>query len=283
MQHELVELMRQQYEEEEKNKLSMKPEVIGMSSYIKIDRKILEWEWYRNEHTKNLFLHCLLKANWKDGKFEGKFIPRGSFITSVKKLSSELDLTEDEVKTALKHLIKTGELTKQTTNKYTVITIKNYGMYQEVTNQIPNNSTSIAKLFPTIEEEQEGNQDNKNTMCKADALALFEKLWKLYPSKKGKGQVSDTAKMRLLKIGYEEMARAIDRYKTELEKDSDWRKPQNGSTFFNSGYVDYLDANYEPAKRSAKQKKNDFYDFQQNDYDFDALEKELNGADAVQP
>lgn len=122
---------------------------------------------------------------------------------------------------------------------------------------------------------EKSKEENKNTLCKADALALFEKLWKLYPSKKGKGQVSDTAKMRLLKIGYDEMVMAIDRYKTELEKDSDWRKPQNGSTFFNSGYVDYLDANYEPAKRSTKQKKNDFNDFCQNDYDFDALEREL--------
>ena len=41
------------------------------------------------------------------------------------------------------------------------------------------------------------------------------------------------------------MARAIDRYKADLERDSSWRKPQNGSTFFNSGYVDYLDANYQ--------------------------------------
>ena len=81
-------------------------------------------------------------------------------------------------------------------------------------------------------------------MCKADALTLFEDLWKLYPSKKGKGQVSLAAKQRLLKVGHEEMVRAIDRYKEDLEKDKDWRKPQNGSTFFNSGYVDYLDENY---------------------------------------
>lgn len=219
-----------------------------MGNYIKIDRKILEWEWYRNEHTKNVFLHCLLKANWKDGKFEGKEIPRGSFITSVKKLSIELDLTEDEVKTALKHLIQTGELTKQTTNKYSVITVSNYEFYQDVTNQIPNKSPSIAKPLPTIEEGkemEESKKDNKNTSCKVEAEALFEKLWKLYPNKKGKAQVSLAAKQRLLKVGYDEMVRAIDRYKSELEKDSDWRKPQNGSTFFNSGYVDYLDKNYE--------------------------------------
>ena len=68
-----------------------------MSGYIKINRKILEWEWYRNINTKVLFLHCLLKANWKDGKFEGRGVKRGSFITSIKKLSLELGLTQDAV------------------------------------------------------------------------------------------------------------------------------------------------------------------------------------------
>ena len=114
-------------------------------------------------------------------------------------------------------------------------------------------------------------KDNK--MCKADASALFENLWKMYPNKKGKGQVSDRDKLKLLEIGLDEMTRAIDRYKSELEKDKDWRKPQNGSTFFHSGYVDYLDANYEEIKRPVK--KSGFNNFQHNDYDFDALEKEL--------
>lgn len=81
---------------------------------------------------------------------------------------------------------------------------------------------------------------NKNTMCKKESFALFESLWKLYPVKKGKGKVSTAAKSRLLKIGFEEMQRVINRYLAELEKDT-WRKPQNGSTFFNSGYIDYLD------------------------------------------
>ena len=88
-----------------------------------------------------------------------------------------------------------------------------------------------------------------NNMCKVNAL--FEHLWSLYPCKKGKGQVSDTKKKALFKIGKDEMERAIKRYKAELQKDASWRKAQNGSTFFNSGYVDYLDSNFEadqPAK-----------------------------------
>ena len=119
-----------------------------MSGYIKIDRKITEWEWYKNLNTKVVFFHCLLKANWKDGKFEGKIIKRGSFVTSIKKLSLELCLTEDEVRTAIKHLISTGEITKQTTNKYSVITVSNYELYQDVPEQIPSNSQTIPILFP---------------------------------------------------------------------------------------------------------------------------------------
>lgn len=137
---------------------------------------------------------------------------------------------------------------------------------------------------PPVEEKQEEHEEpeepkpSKKAEETKEAKILFERLWSLYPSKKGKGQVSDTAKKKLLKIGHEELERAIQRYKTELEKE-DWRKPQYGSTFFSSGYVDYLDANYEPGKRepTKQQKENKFNNFNQRDYDFAALEQALTG------
>lgn len=110
--------------------------------------------------------------------------------------------------------------------------------------------------------------ENINNMCKADALALFEKLWKLYPLKRGKGQVSEAKKMKLLQIGYEEMARAIKRYVNYVDN-IDYLHYQNGSTFFNSGYVDYLDDNYTEAKSDKKQS------FDQRAYDYDELERQL--------
>lgn len=114
---------------------------------------------------------------------------------------------------------------------------------------------------------------NKNTMCKSEADALFERVWKLYPQKRGKGKVSDTNKRRLLDIGFDELSRAIDRYKADLALD-DWRKPQNGSTFFNSGYIDYLDANYEKPERIQSEKTPGELNCQR-DYDFDSLEQQL--------
>jgi hypothetical protein len=100
------------------------------------------------------------------------------------------------------------------------------------------------------EKEEEKEIDKKNSAkqpSKADVDSFFESVWKLYPEKKGKGQVSDAKRKVLFKIGYDQMERAINRYLTELKKDASWRKPQNGSTLFNSGYVDYLDENYVPS------------------------------------
>lgn len=101
-------------------------------SWVKLFSKLTEWQWYKDQNTKSLFIHCLLKANWKDGKFEGVDVPRGSFVTSLPNLAKELGLTIQGVRTALKHLILTGELTVKTTNKFRVITIKNYELYQQI-------------------------------------------------------------------------------------------------------------------------------------------------------
>lgn len=125
-------------------------------NWIKIFTKLLNWEWYKDSNTFRVFIHCLLKANWKEGKFQGISIPRGSFITSRKILSEELNLTEQEIRTAINHLISTNELTKKTTKKYTLISIKNYDKYQ-VNNQesnfsSTNNQPTANQQLTTIEE-----------------------------------------------------------------------------------------------------------------------------------
>ena len=116
--------------------------------------------------------------------------------------------------------------------------------------------------------------NNKNILCKTGANALFERLWKLYPCKRGKGKVTEKKKMELLAVGEEQMLRCIERYKTELKKDADWRKPQNGSTFFNSGYIDYLDDNFVPTPASGK-KRSKFHNFEERNYDMKELERQL--------
>ncbi len=101
-----------------------------MKGYIKLHRTILEWEWYKDTNTKILFIHLLLNACYDSCRFMGKAVKRGDYITSTTRLSNDLGLSVRQVRTCLSRLKKTGEIDMQTTNKYTKITICNYGSYQ---------------------------------------------------------------------------------------------------------------------------------------------------------
>lgn len=133
--------------------------------YIKLDRKMLEWEWYHNTNTKVLFLHCLLKANWKEAKFEGVTIPKGGFVTSYPHLAKQTGLSVQQVRTALEHLKSTGELTVYPHAKFSVVIVNNYIQYQDdntVVNSLSTgNQQAINSLSTTIEEEKEGKKNKK--------------------------------------------------------------------------------------------------------------------------
>ena len=114
--------------------------------FILIHRKIIkEWEWYSNTNDTRLWLHCLLSANWEDSWFEGIKIERGSFVTSLKKLSLETKLTQRQIRTSLEHLKSTNNLTINSNNKFSIITINNYNKYQLATNEMTSNRQAIDK------------------------------------------------------------------------------------------------------------------------------------------
>lgn len=125
----------------------------------------MEWEWYENINTCRLFIHMFLKANWKDGKFQGTTVPRGSFVSSTKKLSEETKLTEREIRTAISNLKKTGEVTSKSTNKYTMFTVVNYDLYQ--TNDMQDDIQTTYKRHSndiqttTIEERKERKKERR--------------------------------------------------------------------------------------------------------------------------
>lgn len=98
--------------------------------FIKIYRKLLDWEWYTDVNTTKLFLHCLLRANWKDGSWHGHEYKRGQFITSLPQLARETGLTVRQIRTALNHLKSTGEVTDKIYSKFRVITVVSYDQFQ---------------------------------------------------------------------------------------------------------------------------------------------------------
>jgi len=114
------------------------------------------------------------------------------------------------------------------------------------TNALGKKKKTKASAKHMLQHMGNGNGDiniykNKN---KRIVNEFFESIWKLYPRKKGKGQISDAQKKKLHLIGYEILSMCIDRFcKDHIGKDEKFI--MYGSTFFNSGYVDYLDSNYD--------------------------------------
>ena len=101
------------------------------STYIKLDRNMKRWRWFKNKNTLIVFLVLLFDANVTDHEFEGEIIHRGQVATSLQTLVMSTGLTIREVRTAILHLKMTGEVTSRTCNRYQVITIVNYDRYQD--------------------------------------------------------------------------------------------------------------------------------------------------------
>ena len=147
--------------------------------------------------------------------------------------------------------------------------VKDKSLIIYIVNNIYTNNTTLLDFIEYINTIYINNNDNDNDNerivvddslmlkkpCDKDidnqADEMFEHLWKLYPKKRGKGSVSQTQKRKLLKIGLEELTRCINRY-LEDKKGTDEQYLKNGSTFFNSGYIDYLDAEWEKSHPQQK-------------------------------
>ena len=132
------------------------------NGFILIHRKLVDWEWYSNANDTRLWLHCLLKANWTDGYFEGKKIPRGSFVTSYEKLAYELKLSIQQIRTSLNHLKSTNNITHETNRQFSIITINNYDKYQIATDELTNEQQTINKRITNEQQTINNNIINNN-------------------------------------------------------------------------------------------------------------------------
>lgn len=103
-----------------------------MSGFIVIDRKILDWQFYRNSSAVHLWITILLKANWKDGKLYEEEIPRGSFATSIASLAQLTGLSESTIRRWLKRFEEAGMIELKTTNRWTTIKVLNYSTFQDI-------------------------------------------------------------------------------------------------------------------------------------------------------
>lgn len=112
-------------------------EMAEKSTFIKLDRNIINWRWYKNANTFRVFIHLLLSANVTSHGFEKITVNRGELVSSYDRIAEAVGLSNQQVRTAIEHLKETEELTVRKYPKYQVFTIVNYDYYQS--NQQANN------------------------------------------------------------------------------------------------------------------------------------------------
>ncbi len=177
-------------------------------------------------------------------------------------LNENIPYTEEMIATIFNRPLNTVRLALETFRKFGMIeweqngiVINNWEKHQNVEGMEKireQNRLRVRKHRELKKLEEAKNEMLPVTLRNAPELDLdkskkvliaqfFESVWKLYPEKKGKAKVSNKKKQELYNYGYDVISKCIDRYK---QNKKDWQEWQNGSTFFNSGYVDYLDENY---------------------------------------
>ena len=107
-------------------------------TYIKLYRKMTEWEWYDDTNCVRVFLHLMLKANWNESTYKGYDIPRGSIVTGRKALSEQLGLSEQTIRTTIKKLVNSQSINQQVTSKFSILSVCHYDTYNpDVTTDQP--------------------------------------------------------------------------------------------------------------------------------------------------
>ena len=166
------------------------------NGYVKLYRSLLKWEWYDDVNTKVVFLHLLLTVSIEDSRWHGTVIRRGSRVSSYAVLAKETRLSVDMVRTAIKHLESTGEVTRYKYPKYTVFAINNFDKFQSVPSNVPRSSQGNPKVVPGSSQQYKKVKEDKECYyaaapstlsCTSAAAAATEEEVRSYADQIGAG------------------------------------------------------------------------------------------------
>jgi len=220
-----------------------------MNGYVKLHRKILETSFYKDTPACALAFYLILRANWKDTKIlwnkEEKTLVRGQMLAGRNELSEKTGMSVSQIRRALKVLVNVGFISIETTNRFSLITLCNWGLYQdEDESKQPTEDQQKTNKEPQIK----NSKKNKNIYS-----ANFEEVLMLYPNRKGKkaAQVHFNATVKSDE-DLKNIKLAIENYKNSREFKGGY--VMNGSTFFNN-WQDYVPDKKVIAKKITKEEE----------------------------
>lgn len=205
------------------------------TTFIKLDRNIIHWGWYKDGNTFRVFVHLLLTANIKPGKFMKDTIPRGSLATSIGHIAKSVGITYSQARTALAHLKDTNEIAITKRPKYLVISITNYNKYQDKPTQNASKSQANPNQIATIKEgKEEKNIPSVDIPTRADVAA--------YISEQGLQVDADDICDYYDAVGWEINGKAVKDWRAVVRRWKQYEKPEQKKTGLDWDKVnEYLD------------------------------------------
>lgn len=254
--------------------------------FIKLHRSICDWEWYSDVNTQAVFIYLLLHANWEDSRYRGHSVPKGSLVTGRKAIAETLGISERNVRTALKHLKMTNEVTIKATNEFSIITIVNWEKYQgydsevtnEMTNEVTNKRPTSDQQVTTYKEIKNiRNKENKNNIFSPPSLEDVQEYCKernnnvdaetfisFYESK---GWMVGKNKMKDWKACVRTWERSRDNKR--LTDTQIYAMDHGHQSSSNPNFLDKLE------RETRNQSRNQYHNYIHGNYDFEQMEKEL--------
>ena len=210
-------------------------------TYIKIFHKMLDWGWYGDTNTFRVFMHILLRANYRESEYLGHKIGAGECVFGYNAWADQLGLSVRQIRTAIDHLKSTNEIVVKATNKFSVITVVKWDFWQveeggsdkRTTRKTTSNRQTSDKQ-PTTSKEYK----NISSSLRSEDIYIyddeFEKLWELYPKKQGKKKACENyIKARKGGATSEEVEKGIIAYAEYIKAtNTEDRYIKQGSTFF---------------------------------------------------
>lgn len=205
--------------------------------YIKLWRKSFDSGMHRNHKLWVVWTWILgnvthKKINYMAGSKIIELQP-GQIIFGRKRLASELAMSEPSVRTCLSFLQNHKNVTIKTTNKYSLLTVVNWEIYQSESHKVSSEATKT-RPRPDHQPTTKQTQKNKRINKKYDYPDAFEAFWFAYPKKVGKMAAYNAWKKHKRHFTTDKILRSVHTHK----KSKDWKKDggqyvPNPSTYIN--------------------------------------------------
>lgn len=130
-----------------------------MSGWIKLHRTFSKWGWKTDPNMVALWIHILTNSAYEEDEFLGIKVSPGQLITGRKKLSKETGISEQTIRTCLRKLKSTNEVTIISKRKYSIITVTKWNEYQCINQE---DNQQLTNSQPTTNQQLTTTKEVKN-------------------------------------------------------------------------------------------------------------------------